>query len=184
MCVLNPPQAGIKARHHNGLRCEGLLAYAAVHRHTPHSCGLEHVRRHGDMSEPTTSPTPTERPVEASRAIWLIAASLVLGVLRCVLLPPPGPLWVAYVTVALLAALTFAIARGANWARIVFLVLFLLGLPGMFFIGNLLLQEGPVALGVLTVQTVLQAGALVLLFLPVSTLWFRGQRVPKASPSS
>ena len=105
--------------------------------------------------------------------VWLIVASLLLGVFKGVLLPVASPLWIGIVTGAILAALTVAVARGRNWARVTWLVLFLLGLPVIFFVGDLLLREGAASVAILVGQTIAQFVALVLLFQPSSNAWFR-----------
>ena len=115
-------------------------------------------------------------PWQVSRAAWLIAASLALGVLKIMLVPTPGPLWLVFATIAVLLAFTAAIAKGKNWARITFTVMFGLGLPSVFFIREQLLREGSISVLVMAVQTVLQLTAVVLLFLPASNGWFRGRR--------
>lgn len=115
----------------------------------------------------------TRRPRAATLGVWLIVASLLLGVLKGVVLPVAGPLWIGFVTGAILAALTAAVARGRNWARVTWLVLFLLGLPVIFFVGDLLLREGAASVAILVVQTIAQLVALVLLFRPSSNAWFR-----------
>jgi hypothetical protein len=65
------------------------------------------------------------------------------------------------------------IERGRNWARITYLVLYLVGLP--FFVLSLLAtwRYSLIAAGSGLVQTLLQTVALVLLFLRPSREWFR-----------
>jgi hypothetical protein len=112
-------------------------------------------------------------PREAALGVWLNAASLLLGVLKGVLLPVTGPPWIGFLSIGVVAALTVAVARGLNWARITLLVLFLLGLPLVFFVWDLLLREGAASVAILLVQTIAQFAALVLLFRPASNAWFR-----------
>ena len=114
-------------------------------------------------------------PIHVKRAVWLLAGSLALGAIKTSLAPVHGSLWVVVATIAIVAGLTAAISRGVNWARVTFLVLFLLGLPGMFFIRELLLRESRVSLVILAAQTVFQLTAAALLFLPASTAWFRNR---------
>ena len=68
-------------------------------------------------------------PWEVTLGVWLNVASLLLGVMKGVLLPIPGPLWIAITSLTVVAALTAAVAWGHNWARVTLLVMFLLGLP-------------------------------------------------------
>ena len=105
--------------------------------------------------------------------VWFLATSLALGAIKSLLVPVPGPWWVAVAVLAAMVALTTAIAKGMNWARVTFVLLFLLGLPSMFFMRELLLRESQLSLGILAVQTVFQLSATVLLFLPASNIWFR-----------
>jgi uncharacterized membrane protein len=78
-------------------------------------------------------------------------------------------------SLGVVAALTAAVAKGLNWARVTLLVLFLLGLPLIFFIRDLLLREGAASVAILFIQTIAQLVALVFLFLPDSNAWFRRQ---------
>ena len=60
-----------------------------------------------------------------------------------------------------------------NWARIIYLVLYLLGTPSFLMsIGAAFEESLPVAIGS-TASNALQVVALVMLFLPVSNAWFR-----------
>lgn len=112
-------------------------------------------------------------PREVAFGVWLNAATLLLGALKLVLLPITGPLWIGLFSLGVVAVLTVAVAKGLNWARITLLVLFLLGLPLIFFIRDLLLREGAASVAILFVQTIAQLVALVLLFRPASNAWFR-----------
>ncbi|MDZ4356400.1 MAG: hypothetical protein U1B84_08290 [Variovorax sp.] len=123
-------------------------------------------------------------PKEARLGTGLAVFSLVLGAIKGVLLPVPGPLWIAMTVLAILAALVFAVAKGFNWARIAFLVLFLLGLPSLYFVRESLLQEGVPSLVILLAQTAVQFAALVLWFLPTSNAWFRQRVIVKSTASS
>jgi hypothetical protein len=71
------------------------------------------------------------------------------------------------------ASIVAMIERGRNWARITYLVLYLVGLP--FFVLSLLAtwRYSLIAAGSGLVQTLLQTVALVLLFLRPSREWFR-----------
>ena len=126
-----------------------------------------------ELAEPISERQAQPKP--AKFAVWLIAASLALGALKLAAVPVPGPAWLGLVILGVLAAFTVAIAKGANWARIVFLILFLIGLPGMSLIKDQLVQEGFVSASIAVVQTLLQLAATVLLFLPVSNAWFRNK---------
>ena len=73
------------------------------------------------------------------------------------------------------AYLVAMVEKGRNWARITYLVLFLLGLP--FIVMSLKTANWrlePVAALSAVTQTVLQAIAMVLVFIPASRRWYRG----------
>src|SRR6266513_2899249 len=88
--------------------------------------------------DPAIEPTAiVERPREATRAVQLISASLVIGGIRAVF-ELTHKVSGAYFFGAILLLIAFfgicfffvsKIAVGRNWARIVFLVLMLIGLP-------------------------------------------------------
>lgn len=107
-------------------------------------------------------------------AVLLIVASLVLGLIRYPLEFAPSFLLflVAVPTLALIALLAWQIYAGKNWARIVYTVFFVLGLPFSILPLVEALQSRPISglLGVL--QLVMQSAALVLLYLPGSRSWF------------
>jgi membrane-bound ClpP family serine protease len=124
-------------------------------------------------------------------AVTLLYATLGIGILRFFLDAPDlleeasgrmGASGVPALPVVVLTALVglsvmwlfiYAIGRGRNWARLTFLVLFLLGIP--FSVLPLLqsLASNPTS-GILGVgQAVLQVIALILLFQPRSSEWFK-----------
>ena len=72
------------------------------------------------------------------------------------------------------AYLVAMVEKGRNWARITYLVLFLLGLP--FFATSISETVRVSSLAALSGigQTVLQAVAVILVFSPPSRRWFRG----------
>jgi hypothetical protein len=71
--------------------------------------------------------------------------------------------------IGLLSWLTYNISRGRNWARIAFLVAFLLGSPVLY-----LLQRTVIGGAVSIVILALELVALWLLFTGVGARWFRG----------
>ena len=141
------------------------------------------------------------RPERVETAVILLYGTLAMGVLRVVLesstsrqtyqslfklgdqvAPVPRPIWVVlFVGIAALVIIwgTFLIsmiAKGRNWARITFLVLFILGVP--LSISPLLksLATNPVSGLLGLVQAALQLIALVLLFQKTSSAWFVAPR--------
>ena len=124
---------------------------------------------------------PSQKPATVSTAIKLLYATYVVGAFRSVLewshqtqaASPGFDLFVVVFTFAIILWLTYKMDRGRNWARITFLILFILGVP--FFVRPLLqsLSYSPVsgALGLL--QVVLQTIALCKLFGSSARPWFR-----------
>lgn len=129
-----------------------------------------------------TTPTASEPPAPVASALKLIYASLAIGVVRAALewpqmmrmMTPGSAIFSLLFTFAFLLWLANRVARGRNWARIVFLIFFLLGLP--FSIGPLLQSLGYAPLsGMLgVIQLTLQVVALVLMFSRQASPWFRG----------
>ena len=79
----------------------------------------------------------------------------------------------------IMLALGFAIWARQNWARFVFLILFLLGLVALFWarrvLGQLGLGQLGAQFGVMSLlQTIMQVVALGCLFARSSNEWFRG----------
>ena len=121
------------------------------------------------------------RPDKVSTAVKLLYLSIAIGVVRSIFEIPTLTqttslslvISVSVFTLAIMAFLIYMIGRGRNWARITFLVLFLIGLP--FSVLPLLqsLLANPIS-GVLGLsQAVLQIIALVFLFQKPSSDWFK-----------
>lgn len=132
--------------------------------------------------EPTTE--STVRPREVALAIRLILLSLALGLVvaatqavqRVSGIPLVVTLLIAVVFYGLLALFVSKILPGRNWARIVFLVLVLIGLPFAVptYIGQL---RQSVLFGLAgIVIVILQVFATYLLFTKNSNSWFRSRK--------
>jgi hypothetical protein len=115
---------------------------------------------------------PSTRPRQVELAYRLVLASLALGMLNHVL-GRLGSFAFTALVLLLLFGLGVAMRAGHNWARIVFLVLFLLGLPTLFATPSLVAQFGVAFLVVFCVQTILQIGTLWLVFTQPGSSWFR-----------
>jgi uncharacterized membrane protein len=77
------------------------------------------------------------------------------------------------ITIAVMLGLVFLIARvRQNWARWVFAVLFVLGLPFVVLKLPADLSANPTAGALSVVQLVMQVTALVLIFVPSARPWF------------
>ena len=132
--------------------------------------------------EPTTE--LTVRPPQVATAIRLILISLVLGFLVSVTqaaklvsgVPLVATLLVAIVFYGLLGVFVSKILPGRNWARIILLVLVLIGLPFAVptYIGQL---RQNVLLGLVgIVIVILQVVGTYLLFTKNSNAWFRTRK--------
>ncbi len=125
--------------------------------------------------------SPPTQPEKVKTAIISLYISLVLGVVRGIWemydspdIPSPliGILIACFV-VGLLCFIVYNINRGYNWARLTFLILFLIGTP--FAISQVVqdLANHPITARISVAQIVLQAIALVFLYLKRSSTWFR-----------
>jgi hypothetical protein len=122
------------------------------------------------------------RPHEVTLAIRLLWFSLTLGVFnfafaygRVVVAAslPPGALAGALLGWTSLAWLTFYIGRGRNWARMIFLVGSVAGLPVSIWALPAMLDRSIVATTVSLAMSVLQIVALYLVFIGGGARWFR-----------
>ncbi|WP_420128782.1 zinc ribbon domain-containing protein [Longimicrobium sp.] len=129
-----------------------------------------------------TSAYHAEPPEAVSSAVTLIYVTLAIGVVRLILEWPEVsqgvPTDVLMISTlagyALVVWLASRVSRGRNWARIVFLVLFILGAP--FTIVPLLESLGTSPFSALLgiIQLVLQALAVVSMFSRKAAPWFTG----------
>ncbi len=132
--------------------------------------------------DPVIEPTPNiSRPVAVTRAVQLLSASFVIGAIRAVYNLvhkfSGTTLVLSIVFLIIFFGICFffvsKIAAGRNWARIVFLVLLIIGLPlaTPTYIAELRtnLPYGLVSI----VVAIIQVLALVLLFAKTSNPWFR-----------
>lgn len=121
------------------------------------------------------------KPSQVTLALQLLWGSVGLGVFEFLFrwpnidnaAPLSFVLVVAIATTALVSWLIVMIGRGRNWARIVYLVVFLLGVPLIAFGLTEELTRRPVIGLINLAQMALQAVALVLLFRPPGSSWFR-----------
>lgn len=127
------------------------------------------------------------QPQKVDTAVKLLYASLGFGIISSILFPPRldevssfdsalndslfsffifGPLFLLY----------YMIGKGKNWARITYLVFFIMGIPLsiVVFPIYLSLSDTPVISGTLSlVQTGMQLVAMVFLFQGESSAWFK-----------
>jgi len=127
------------------------------------------------------------RPANVGTAVKLLYITLGIGVVRSIMeasttakVASPG--FVMFITFFVLGIMWFfiyMIGKGRNWARITFLVLFIIGIP--FAILPLLqsLAANPIS-GLLGIgQTVIQVIALVFLFQKPSSAWFKEMKAQR-----
>lgn len=123
----------------------------------------------------------SNRPDKVGQAVMLIYVTLGIGVLRSIIettrLAESAPLgFVLFITLSVFGTMWFfihMIGKGRNWARITFLVMFIIGTP--LSVQPLLqsLSANPIS-GLLGIaQTGLQLLALTFLFQKRSSDWFR-----------
>jgi hypothetical protein len=133
------------------------------------------------VADPLEVLAPRERTPQVRRMMWLLWMSFglsLLGVLfamrELAALPYVGVVIGTIVVVyGIYLLFTIKIGQGRNWARILFLVLFLTGLP--FFLVSMkqavTTDRFAALLGL--VQTALQFGAVYYMFFTPAKLWFR-----------
>lgn len=135
--------------------------------------------------DPTLEPTTSvSRPIEVTRAVQLIYASFAIGAIRAVFDLAQKisgvPLLLALLGLVIFFAICFffvsKIAAGRNWARIVLLLLLVIGLP--FAIPGYIveLRTNPLHGSISIVMAILQLIGTYLLFTKNSNLWFRSRK--------
>ena len=132
--------------------------------------------------------TTRERPTQVETAVYLILASLAIGFVYSInsivdrriqdigfeILP-------AAMTIVIHLLIAAMIYKGKNWARMVYLILFIFSLPfiSIHIIQKLSQHEQPHILGV--IQTGLQLIAVILLFQKPCNAWFKPQQSERPS---
>lgn len=138
------------------------------------------------------------KPQKVDTAVKLLYASLGLGIISSVLFPPGLDevssfgsalndslfiFFTAGLTFGLTWLLIYMIGKGKNWARITFLVFFIIGIPLSIvtFPLFLLLSYTPVIdVSLFLVQTGMDLVALVFLFQEESSAWFKALKQSNA----
>ncbi|HXH24683.1 MAG TPA: hypothetical protein VNI78_05500 [Vicinamibacterales bacterium] len=123
--------------------------------------------------------------VMAERLIWTSAAIAAFFTIAAYvgLLPfriPGNAVISDFVDVAFLALCAAKIRAGRNWTRWLMLIVFVLGslmLPLALLFAPQIVQSMPATLVIVgLVQFAIQLGALILVFMPASSAWFRPNR--------
>jgi hypothetical protein len=121
-----------------------------------------------DPATPATAPAVAAALKLASRLLWVsLAIGLVNGALQWTSLalgaPTNNMLGVLIFVFGLIGVLTYSIGRGRNWARIVFLVLAIIGLPSLVQMPALF-ARAPVSAALSLLQTAIQLTAIYMVF--------------------
>lgn len=136
------------------------------------------------------------RPNKVSIAITLLWITIAIGVIRSIMefsnllevaiargFGPKFVIFTTFFALAIVAFLIFMIGMGKNWARITFLVLFIVGIPftvlplSKSLLTNLF--SGVLGIG----QIILQIIALIFLFQKPSSDWFKSMKKRSTRPS-
>ena len=138
------------------------------------------------VADPVIDPAPFSRPHEVTLAARLLWVALALGALNFMVDSvraasggslPLAAVVISLLTLGLLGWLTQKIAHGRNWARIVFLIMFVAGVPIFFSQLPAMLERSVFATAISSVAiSVLQIVALYLVFIGVGARWFRRRR--------
>ena len=120
------------------------------------------------------------KPKKVSAAVILLWISLVLGSIRAIIEIMPTETMealigsiIAITLVTIVAILIYMIGKGKNWARITFLVLFIIGIALNIPALAISLFTNPILFVLRLGEITLTGIALVLLFQDVSSNWFR-----------
>jgi len=126
----------------------------------------------------------TIRPVAIGQALSLFWASLGLGFVKLPLdwayltsqAPPVFNAMIVMFTLAITVFFIWKIGRGKNWARIIFLVLFVLGTVPFIFIVRSAFARSVVSGLISVLQMGLQAVGLFLIFASPGKQWLQARR--------
>ena len=122
-----------------------------------------------------------QKPQSITTAANLLWASLVVGLAKMLmdfsnlatLAPAAFTNFVLVFTFAVIAFLIFKISAGRNWARITFLVMFVIGMLPTLPLMLAEFSRSPVVGALSVAQVGLQVYALFLLFIQPGSVWFR-----------
>jgi hypothetical protein len=121
-----------------------------------------------------------ERPREVLYAFWLTIASLPLGIIAVTLRPDVVKSQILVFTImgflfslSCTLFLFVMILRGQNWARLLYLIIFIIGAPFAFPAIVTAFQKSPVPAVIRLLQLSLQMMAVVLLLQKPARDWFR-----------
>lgn len=139
--------------------------------------------------EPSTT-SSSSRPVTATRGVIGLYVSFAIAVLVAIYnyftklasgavndehISVALVLTINIVTILIMFFFIYKISQGRNWARIIYFILFMIGLLIMPFTIPVLLEQDLLVFSVLIIQTIIQIIAWILLFQKETTAWFKTQ---------
>jgi len=142
------------------------------------------------MGKTTRNTSGVEKPGEVTNAVRLIYAGVAVGIINTIadfaylssLVSSKLLIFQMTFTYVIIILLAFNISRGRNWARIIFLIVFLFGLPAS--IPSLIshFTRSPSAGWLMLLTILFQMTANVLLFQKPSNAWFRSIKISNNEP--
>ena len=133
--------------------------------------------------------TLLEKPSKVSNAVKLLYAAIAIGIVRSSIETTRiaetnsfgSILFVAIFVFGLIWFFIYMIGKGKNWARISFLVLFIIGVPLSILPMIQSLAHSPFSAILGLAQAVIQIVALVFLFQSDSSAWFKSMKSAKTA---
>ena len=139
------------------------------------------------MDKITQDSSVVEKPVEVTHAVRLIYGAVGIGIINTItdfpylssLVPPKLLIFQMAFTYAIIIFLAFKISQGRNWARIIFLIVFVFGLPASLpsFMSHF--SRSSLAGWLMLLTTLVQLTANVLLFQKPSNVWFKSIKLSR-----
>ncbi len=123
----------------------------------------------------------TTRPPRVGTAVKLLYITLGIGVLRSVMdasmytemASPAFVMLISFFVLGVMGFFVFMIGKGRNWARITFLVFFIISIPFAAFPLMQSVGANPISGRIGIIIIIIQIVALVFLFQKLSSDWFR-----------
>jgi len=127
------------------------------------------------------------KPTGVQLAVTMLLACFGIGLLNTFFIANhpnlPGAHDVQLAVFGFEATIIAAIARGRNWARILYLILGLGGVFSTLVMAHMLIRlNGPLSFYVELTEGILQTVAMILLFQRDASAWFRGDQRAVATP--
>ncbi len=123
----------------------------------------------------------TTRPPRVGTAVKLLYITLGIGVLRSIMdasmytemASPAFVILISFFVLGVMGFFIFMIGKGRNWARITFLVFFIISIPFAAFPLMQSVGANPISGRIGIIIIIIQIVALVFLFQKLSSDWFR-----------